>query len=53
MALESLHEKIYLAEEEYLNSEITSEFKREYIDSYCRVDNADMNDFREEKRKND
>jgi Uma2 family endonuclease len=32
MALQNLHEKIYLTEEEYLKSELTSEFKREYID---------------------
>ncbi|MGR8951497.1 MAG: Uma2 family endonuclease [Gammaproteobacteria bacterium] len=32
MALQSPHEDIYLTEEEYLKSELVSEFKREYID---------------------
>jgi Uma2 family endonuclease len=32
MALQNPHEVIYLTEEEYLKSELTSEFKREYID---------------------
>jgi Uma2 family endonuclease len=32
MALQNLHEEIHLTEEEYLKSELASEFKREYID---------------------
>jgi len=32
MALQSPHEEVYLTEEEYLKSELASEFKREYID---------------------
>ncbi|MBL1263201.1 Uma2 family endonuclease [Methylomicrobium sp. RS1] len=32
MALQNPHEVIYLTEEEYLKSELTSDFKREYLD---------------------
>jgi Uma2 family endonuclease len=83
MALQNLHEKIYLTEEEYLKSELTCEFKREYIDGQvyamadagynhncisvnlirkfanhlegksCTLFMTDMNDFRQEKQKND